>query len=275
MRQYTAKQQSGRSKAVFVLTMLLGTAWLTGCETTSDSPFKVDPQASAAARTALAGEYLRNGNLDAAQRSLQEALDKEPRSVDANNMMGVLLQQEGSPANVAKADSYFRRALDIDPTAAQVHNNYGVYLISQRRYRDAIGHFKIAGETLGYDGRGAALENLGRTYLQLSDPQAEQTFKLALQANNSLLIARLELAQIYMARKQIPDASAVYNDYLRVLGDQPQSARSLWLGVRIARAEHDTIRMKTFINQLAAAYPSSTEYQHYLQLQNNPEAVWK
>lgn len=273
--QYKVGQAGGKQRVALVLSLLLGTGWMTGCVTTTDGVFKTDPKVAVSARTALAGEYLRNGNLDAAQRSLQEALTIDPRSVEANNLMGVLLQQEGSPSNVAKAESYFKRALELDPKSAQVHNNYGVYLISQRRYRDAIEHFKIAGATLGYDGRAAALENLGRTYLQLSDPQAEQAFKQALMANNDLLIARLELAQIYMARKQIADASALYNDYLRYLGDQPQGARSLWLGIRIARAEHDTIRMKTFINQLAAVYPSSTEYQRYLQLQNNPEAVWK
>ncbi|MCP6117041.1 type IV pilus biogenesis/stability protein PilW, partial [Klebsiella pneumoniae] len=77
------------------------------------------------------------------------------------------------------------------------------------------------------------------------------------------VIAKLELAEIFLQRNQIKDASALYNDYLRQIGSQKQGARSLWLGIRIARAERDTIRMKNFINQLGADYPASTEYQRY------------
>lgn len=249
---------------------------LTGCITTGPSPLKPDPKAAVATRTALAGQYIRSGDLDAAQRSLEMALSIDSRSAEANNMMGVLLQQEGSAANLAKAETYFKRAISIDSNFAQARNNYGVFLNGRKRYQEAVEQFKLAGSTLGYDGRAAALENLGRTYLSLNDTAgAEQAFKQALQANRDSVVARLELAELFLSRKQVQDASALYNDYLRSLGDQKQGARSLWLGVRIARAERDTIRMKTFINQLGADYPTSAEYQRYLQLQKSPEAVWK
>lgn len=247
---------------------------LTGCQTTNR--LKADPKAAVTTRTALAAEYIRSGDLDAAKRNLDEALATAPGSVEANNMMGVLLQQEGSPSNVAKAEAYFKRAISLDPQYAQARNNYGVYLSGRKRYPEALAQFREAGAALGYEGRTAALENLGRTYLQVNDMQnAEQAFKQALQANRDSVIAKLELAEIFLQRNQIQEASALYNDYLRQIGSQQQGARSLWLGIRIARAERDTIRMKNFINQLGADYPSSAEYQRYLQLQQTPEAVWK
>ncbi len=258
-----------------ICALALGVALtLTGCQTTHK--LKADPKAAVATRTALAAEYIRSGDLDAAKRNLDEALETEPSSVEANNMMGVLLQQEGSPSNVAKAEAYFKRAISLDPKYAQARNNYGVYLSGRKRYPEAIAQFREAGATLGYEGRTAALENLGRTYLQVNDSKnAEKAFKQALQANRDSVIAKLELAEIFLQRNQIKDASALYNDYLRQIGSQKQGARSLWLGIRIARAERDTIRMKNFINQLGADYPASTEYQRYLQLQQTPEAVWK
>ena len=256
-----------------VLGMGLSAALLTGCQTTHQ--LKTNPKAAVATRTALAAEYIRSGDLDAAKRNLDEALETDSKSVEANNMMGVLLQQEGSASNLLKAETYFKRAVALDPTDAQVRNNYGVYLSGRKRYPEAVAQFKVAAATLGYDGRAAALENLGRTYVQVNDRvNAEKTFKQALQANRDSLIARLELAEIFLQKNQLRDASGIYNDYLRITGGQ-QGARSLWLGIRIARAERDNMRMNNFVSQLSTQYPNSTEYKQYLQLQQNPEAVWK
>lgn len=251
----------------------LSAVLLAGCQTTHQ--LKTNPKAAVATRTALAAEYIRSGDLDAAKRNLDEALETDSKSVEANNMMGVLLQQEGSASNLLKAETYFKRAVSLDATDAQVRNNYGVYLSGRKRYPEAVTQFKVAAATLGYDGRAAALENLGRTYVQVNDTvNAEKTFKQALQANRDSLIARLELAEIFMQKNQLRDASGIYNDYLRITGGQ-QGARSLWLGIRIARAERDNMRMNNFVSQLSTQYPNSTEYKQYLQLQQNPEAVWK
>ena len=273
--RFTVKK-SASDKVVLksaVLCMGLSAVLFAGCQTTHQ--LKTNPKAAVATRTALAAEYIRSGDLDAAKRNLDEALETDSKSVEANNMMGVLLQQEGSASNLLKAETYFKRAVSLDPTDAQVRNNYGVYLSGRKRYPEAVTQFKVAGATLGYDGRAAALENLGRTYVQVNDSvNAEKTFKQALQANRESLIARLELAEIFLQKNQLRDASSIYNDYLRITGGQ-QGARSLWLGIRIARAERDNMRMNNFVSQLSTQYPNSAEYKQYLQLQQKPEAVWK
>ncbi|MCG2973952.1 type IV pilus biogenesis/stability protein PilW, partial [Escherichia coli] len=81
---------------------------LSGCQTTS---IKKDPQKGAKVRTQLAAEYIKTGDLDAAKRALDHALKVEPKDSNANMMMGVLLQQEGSRPNLEKADEYFARAV--------------------------------------------------------------------------------------------------------------------------------------------------------------------
>ena len=55
-----------------VLGMGLSAALLTGCQTTHQ--LKTNPKAAVATRTALAAEYIRSGDLDAAKRNLDEAL---------------------------------------------------------------------------------------------------------------------------------------------------------------------------------------------------------
>ena len=235
-----------------------------------------DPEKATKVRTQLAVEYLRTGDLDAAKRALDQALETTPRDSQANMMMGVLLQQEGSKLNLEKADHYFKRAISADPKNAQARNNYGTYLYQLERYNDAIEQFQIAGATLGYDQRFRSLENMGRIYLKLGDTaNAEKSFKQALQANRDSYISMLELAEIFYLNQQFPAATQMYQQFVRGVGQKNQGARALWVGIRTARAGGDQLGMQVLVNQLRALFPESQEYQRYLQLQYSTEAVWK
>ncbi|OTG67705.1 type IV pilus biogenesis/stability protein PilW [Acinetobacter sp. ANC 4999] len=248
-----------------------------GCQTIPNGMItKKDPEKAAKVRAQLAAEYIRSGDLDAAKRALDQALEAEPRDSNANMMMGVLLQREGSKPNMEKAESYFKRSISIDSKNAQARNNYGTYLYQVERYNDAIEQFSIAGATLGYDQRFRALENLGRIYLKLGDAaNAEKTFKQALQANRDSIISMIELSELFYLQQNIPAASQLYEQYVRLVGQNNQGARALWIGLRIARANGDNMGMQVLVNQLRAQFPESQEYQRYLQLQYNTEAVWK
>lgn len=95
-----------------MITICIAAMHMQGCQTTtSDTIVKKDPEKAAKVRTQLAAEYIRTGDLDAAKRALDQALEAEPRDATANMMMGVLLQQEGSRDNMEKADAYFKRAI--------------------------------------------------------------------------------------------------------------------------------------------------------------------
>ena len=257
--------------------MLVTTAILTGCQTTASStPYKKDPVKSIQVRTQLAGEHLRNGDLDAAKRSLDQALEYDARDSNANMMMGILLQQEGSPINLEKAETYFKRAISSDADNAQAHNNYGTYLYRLGRYDDAIEQLTIAGAALGYEQRYLALENLGRVYLRKDDVvNAEKTFKQALSVNRDSTISMLELAEIFYLREQYASATQLYEQFVHRVGSNNQSSRALWLGIRIARANNDSLGQQALVNQMRALFPNSQEYQRYLQLQYSTEAVWK
>ena len=251
---------------------------ISGCVTTTPATRlgEKDPAKAVQLRTQLAAEYIRTGELDKAKQELDQALTTDSRSVEANLMMGVLLQQEGSPTNMAKAEEYFKRAISIDGSHAQARNNYGTYLYLRDRYPEAIAQFKVAGATLGYTQRYAALENLGRTYLKVGDnANAEQAFTQALQANRDSLISRLELAELLYFQQRYTLAGQMYEDYVRYTGQASQGARALWIGLRLARARHDDLGMQVLANQLRAQFPDSQEYKRYLELKQSSEAVWK
>ncbi len=235
-----------------------------------------NPEQSVKVRTQLAAEYIRKGDLDAAKRSLDLALEVDKKDPTANMMMGVLLQQEGSAINLKKADAYFRRALSKDSSNAQARNNYGTYLFQMGRYNEAEKELSIAAATLGYAQRARAAENLGRTYLKLGDvAQAETSFKQALTADRNSNIAQLELAEIFYSRKDFSSAAEMYDQYKSAIGLNQFGARALWIAIRVARANRDDMEMKQAVNALRAQFPDSPEYQRYLQLKDTSEAVWK
>lgn len=227
-------------------------------------------------RTQLAAEYIRSGDLDAAKRTLDQALHVDSHDSMANMMMGVLLQQEGSPANMERAETYFKRSISEDNQNAQARNNYGTYLYQLKRYNDALEQFKIAGSSLGYEQRYRSYENMGRIYVALNDQaKAQSAFLQALQINQNADISMLELAEIYYLQQKIPTATQMYENYVRTVGHTNQNARALWIGIRVARANGDRIGMQALVNQLRALFPDSLEYTRYLQLQDTTEVVWK
>ncbi len=254
---------------------LLSGHLLVGCQTVSDDVSK-NPEQAARTRTAIAAEYIKKGDLDTAQQHLERALKSNPRSAEAYNMMGILLQREGSAVNLQKAENYFHKAISLKDDFAQAHNNYGVYLSQQKRYREAYKQFAIAGATLGYDGRAAALENLGRTALLLDETaQAQQAFESALKAEPNLWVARLELSELWLGQGRVRDSATLYDEYVRLLGKTPQTSRSLWLGMRLARLQQKTTQLQQYANELEQRYPDSDENRRYQQVKNTPGMPWK
>lgn len=249
---------------------------LTACQTI-DSNLPKNPEKSVQTRVQIAAEYIRSGDLDAAKRTLDQALRIDSRDATANMMMGILLQSEGSQINLDKADRYFRTAISSEPENAQIRLNYGSYLYHIKRYTAAIEQLKIAGASLGYEQRYIALENLGQVYLAVNQrDQAEQAFIQALQVTRgNSEISLLELSEIFYLKQQMNDSAKAYDQYIRLVGKDRQGARALWIGARIARAHGDKRGMQVLINQMRALYPDSPEYQRYLQLKNNSEVVWK
>ena len=256
-----------------VLCLALG---LAACQTTQTNVLIKDPQQAARTRTAIAAEYIKKGDLDAAKRHLEQALDADPKSADANNMMGILLQQEGSEPNLQRAEFYFKRALALKPDYAQAHNNYGVYLSGRKRYAEALQQFEIAGAALGYDARASALVNLARTAVTMGDrPRAIRAFEQAINAERFAPMPRFELAELLLDSGSLQAASDNYNAYLGLIGGEPKIARDIWLGMRIARLQQDGARLQQLADQLRDAYPNSDEYTRYMTIRQTAGAVWK
>ncbi len=276
------------SRCLLVL-FLITCVSLTGCQTTKTvnsmnyqgavSGSKANKKSGkdiAQIRTALAGQYIRQKQLDAAERQLQMAFKAEKHYAPAYDMMGVLLQQEGSPSNLQKAEKYFKKAIKIDTTFIQAHNNYGVYLSYMKRYPEAIKEFEIAGAALGYEGRTSALENLGRTYMKLNnEKQAIKSFLRALDNNGNSLVARIELVDLLIKVNKIRQARQLFDEVQALLGNRPLSPRLMLQGAKLANASHDMKSRQEYVQQLLSAYPLSDEAKLVKKWLRNPSATWK
>lgn len=235
-----------------------------------------DKQEIAKIRTSLAAQYIRENKLDAAQQQLEMAFAAEHRYAPAYDMMGILLQQEGSPMNLKKADGYFQKAISLDPNFVQARNNYGVYLSQMKRYDEAIKQFEIAGSTLGYDGRVGALENLGRTLLKKKDDKAAtQVFLKALDANRNSIIAHVELIDLFIKQHRIQKAVQMYDETLMLMQGQPLGPRIMLQGIRLASIQGQKQKRQKLAQELLATYPLSDEAQQLKTWLKNPEAPWQ
>ena len=288
--KYSCQNQS--HKHVGLLATALLTLLLVGCQssptddllsvnnyqssTQSNKSRSANKDEVARVRTSLAAQYIRKNDLDSAQQQLEKAFAADSRYAPAYDMMGVLLQQEGSRLNLEKADQYFTKAIALDKDFVQARNNYGVYLSQMKRYQEASVQFEIAGSTLGYDGRIGALENLGRTYLQLNDhPAAAKAFLRALEGNRNSIIAHIELVDLLIEQQRIPQAQRLYEETLLLLQGQGTSPRLLLQGIKLAAAQKNTVTRQQLAQQLLSAYPLSDEAKQLKTWLNKPEAAWK
>lgn len=269
-------------KYLVILTTL--TVLLTACQSTSQNTTSVyqgtdpsqrkrDKMELAQARTALAGQYINQRQLDAAKRQLDEAIEAQPNYAPAYDMMGNLLKIEGSPSNIANAEKHFKKAISLDPDFIQARNNYGVYLSELGRHQEAIEQFNIAGSTLGYHNRAGALENLGLTYLKMNNPKAaEMAFNKAIETESATVTAKMEMIDILIGRHESLKAKAYFDDLktMAQLHNQPMPSRLLYQGVRLGILQNDRQEIQRLSSQLLSQHPLSDEAKQLKQWLNNP-----
>lgn len=260
---------------------------LTGCQTTvSNSTSNYQGRLPddrtytradvARVRTDLAAQYIAERKLDMAKNQLETAMEADNRYAPAYDMMGVLLQTEGSPANLAKADGFFKRAINLDSNFTQAYNNYGVYLAMMGKDREAIKNFEKAGSTLGYEGRTKALENLGLTYKKLGDTKnAKESFIRAIEANTGTVVGRIELIDISLAEGNSLVAKRLYDELVGMAGNYDLPARVMLQGVKIAISQGDRVQQQRLAQQILSTHPLSNEAKRLKQWLQNPNKPLK
>lgn len=222
---------------------------------------KMDPVANARDRVALANEYLRSGQNEKAQLHLKRALELDPGSADAHQMMAVLLERDG---DIKGADKHYKKAVSLRDDYPQAHNNYGVFLFKNARYKDATVQFQAAADDLGYENRAQAFEGWGRSAFKVGDMEAaKRAFVRALKLDSNLAASALGLGELQYISGEYELARFSYQRYLALTSESSQTAQSLWLGIRLARQKGDKDALASYELALKRLYPESPEYKLY------------
>jgi tetratricopeptide (TPR) repeat protein len=86
-----------------------------------------------------AGELLRQGSIDDAKQKIQEELQRNPSSVGAYNLLGIIDTNEKDYANALMA---FQKALRIEPSSTGTRNNLGNLYVAEEKLDLAEAEFK-------------------------------------------------------------------------------------------------------------------------------------
>ena len=207
----------------------------------------------------LAEGYIAVGDASRARPALERALELDARNSTTHDLFGRLYQMQG---DAELAERHFRMAVRSDGSNARARNDYGVFLYQQGRYRDAVEQLEWAAEDPDSPSRPVAYENLGLANLKAGDRTgARSAFSRAVMLDRRMQISLLELAELSFGDDEFESAATWYQRYRLVV--PRQSARSLWLGLRLARAAGDVDQEASYALQLKNLFPLSAEYQSY------------
>lgn len=208
----------------------------------------------------MAQGYIEKGNRESARHHLRKAAEIDKNSAEAMEALARLYQLEGEPA---LAEETFKKAIKRKKNFTLANNNYGVFLFGAKRYEEALVQFELAASDLDYDGRAAALVNVGRTALLLGkNDRAKAAFEHATVLDKGISEPHIELADMSFQRQEYADAKRHLDRY-QALGQQ--SARALLLAIRLERIFGNKDKEASYLLVLKNRFPYSKEYLEYKQ----------
>ena len=235
---------------------------LTSCVTVTDAP-SVDQSAAHDTRINLGQRYLSSGDRDKARWQFSKALEFNKNSASAYQGIAMVHQANGE---MEPAEENFLRALKLadKKTLASVQVSYGRYLMEVDRYGEACGFFEKAAGDFDYGRRPEALFMAGICAEKTGNAKRKvAALEHAVNLNNKFVPALIELSEIYFEQGEYEKSKKLLDRYERLAKD---SARSLWLGLRIERIFGNKDKEATYALKLKNLHGYSKEYLAYKQL---------
>ena len=213
------------------------------------------------------------GDIPAAIREYEQALQIEPNSAETYNNLGISLSRLG---RMPEAIQHYRRALLLSPAFPQAHDNLGTALQQIGSTPEAIQHFQQALQLKPDFAQ--AYSNLGNTLYQMGKTRdAIQLYEQALRIKPDYAHAHANLAKALLRLGQTQPAIEHYDQALRIEPSDAETQNALaWLLATLTPAEGgDPIRAATlarqacdlthqaepnYLDTLAAAFAAETHF---------------
>ncbi len=200
---------------------------------------------------------LQRGNLASAESILRAELRRRPDNVTAEEVLGVVLDQE---KKFSEADAVYRRALTASPHSAHLLNNFGNHLLATGRLAEARKTFlKVL--TLNPGQTNASVQLATIALRQKSPAEALRYLdKLPVQAQQSPAVAKL-MGVALSSAGQYAKAELFFQ---RVLTAQPDDFRALYdLGLAASHAGHKE-RARDVLQKALEKQPGNVDVQYDL-----------
>ena len=128
------------------------------------------------------------------------------------NMLGVAYMEV---QEYEKAESAFKKALDVDKGYTEAKLNMGILRYRQGRYEEAIKTFQEVLQDEAFPQKHIAFYNLARSYLAIGKEEDYlRNLKKAVAYNPLFVDAQLELANYYESKGQYEESKKVYQSLL-------------------------------------------------------------
>ena len=264
--------RSGRPTGLWMRVGLLSLTLLSGCVTTTDSPFtrKADAEKAEEAYVQLGLAYLQRDNLERARDAFTRAQEIDSKSAPAVAGMGLVYQKEGE---LELAERQFKRALSLQPTYTRGRTYYSALLFARQRYEEAYEQLQEAAKDTAFPDRAQVFMNMAVCAQRLGKPEAVvEAYERALMLQRDMPQALLGLATAKFEQGEVERARPLYERLVRQIrqdGQLQHSPQSLWLGIRLALAAGDKDQEASLALLLRNLYPESQEFRQYKAMSAN------
>lgn len=203
---------------------------------------------------AMAQEYYRLGQMDAALQRAEHGVKLDGRNAKARYMLAFLYQRLGDNA---RAETQFREAVALDPKNADIRNALGTFYCGQRRFAEADAEFNLALENPLYTTPEVALVNAAVCARQAGNAtKAADYLSRAVAANPRFGPALYEQARLQYDQGDFKAAKGHMDRYFQVA---PMAPQALLLAVRIERRLGNRKQAESYAQTLRRQFPSSNE----------------
>ncbi len=209
-------------------------------------------------KTQLAIEYMRAHDYRQATATIEDALKSDSKNENAWLIRAQIYQFLKVPE---KAQESFQRALEINPSSAEINNNYGWFLCSvQNNPNVSLPYFDKALADPTYPNPYIAYMNKGICSARMGQYSLAQAYlERSLASMPNFVPAVKELARTKLMAGQLGEADTFFRQYQSKV--DVLDADSLLLGWKIAKGQGNNQAAYEYEAQLRAQYPYSEELQ--------------
>lgn len=202
----------------------------------------------------IAAGYYERGQMDVALHELGEAAKLDPKNAKIYNVYGLVYAMLGENA---KAEANFRSALELAPNDSEIRQNWGWFLCSHGKPREAIPEFDLAVRNPLYRTPDIALVNAGKCSAEIGDNRrADEYYRRALAVNPQSTTAAYNLSLLKFREDRMDEARVLIR---RVTQQTTAPPEALYLGMCIERRLGDRATEASYVSQLRNRYPESPE----------------